>query len=162
MQSELIGRKVKFASFCQNRTQPLARLPLKTVFHAETVYKHCCCCRDLLTNEGLEQQCILSHCWRHVYVAFLLRKGTLAFQTEAGGLTFQEDGQCQFLLITSKKTTIQEYERKILWQAETFKNNECSNGFNKNQFENFHVYKVTSLNLRAGLCLVFHIDDLGN
>lgn len=34
--------------------------------------------------------------------------------------------------------------------------------FNKNQFENFHVYKVTSLKLRAGLCLLFHIDDLGN
>lgn len=43
------------------------------------------------------------------------------------------------------------------------KNNEFSNViFNKNQFENCHVYKVAFLNLSAGLCLVFHIDDLEN
>lgn len=41
------------------------------------------------------------------------------------------------------------------------KNNEFSNIiFNKNQFENFHVYKVAPLNLIESLCLVFHTDDL--
>lgn len=41
------------------------------------------------------------------------------------------------------------------------KNNEFSNIiFNKNQFENFHVYKVAPLNLSESLCLVFHTDDL--
>lgn len=43
------------------------------------------------------------------------------------------------------------------------KNNEFSNViFNKNQYDNFHVYKVAFLNLSAGLCLEFLIDDLEN
>lgn len=104
MQSKRIGRKVKFAFFCQDRTQPLARLALKAVFHAETVHKQHCCCQDPLTNEGSERWCILSHCSRHVCVTFLLRKGTLAFQTEARSLTFREEGQFQFLLITQEES----------------------------------------------------------
>lgn len=42
---------------------------------------------------GVGRRSVLFHGSRHVRVAFLLRKGTPAFQTEARSLTFQEEGQ---------------------------------------------------------------------